>query len=609
MGLERLPEASAWALRFLIGGQSEPLAVRSNPPLPRSVCVLLLLASFAGCSSIDGDVDLSPLFRTANHPGTDFTDTDFFGPFGTHVRHGPVSRFGLRPLFLTERRPYRGDEQNGEETVTSFVAPFGKYHSNPRTTQLRFWPLFWYTKERTGVGGTDFDFLLFPILMFGSTTPPPGALAAGEESDAYFALFPLAGQVNSFVGWDKFQFLGWPLLQRVTKRVFDEEEAFTSFALLFGYTTGAPRGGSWHILPLFSKSVWNYPPYRAPHYPEGADPAQPLPRYDKRSYLWPFVHYQKLNLDRPEEEQTELLAVWPLFKRERGFDHEFWTILWPFFRYNIERPLERESARLEAENQVQETRETGGEEGDDEDDEDDDENVLVHFLSQAVWKYEQTQEYRRRRLLLLLYADYKSLPEERENRIDSMAILQPIGFWKRTTQRMDEEGRYRDDSLFLIAPLFQTHERSYLDPGGTDTGDTDRFTKLWPVFSYERNADGSRDVGLIPLLPLRLEKYVKDFNDAWGVFTNLYRYQRTPDQLGGATRHTLFMNLFKAYSDEHESSISIPVLFTSRTLEEGGVTRYSRRFLMGMFGYEGEDGQGGERKRTLRLFWLPIDLS
>ncbi|MCP5120218.1 MAG: hypothetical protein GY953_56195, partial [bacterium] len=199
------------------------------------------------------------------------------GPFVSHVTDGRTTQYGIRPLFMTQTRPYRDQGTEANETVTSFIAPFGKYHSNPRTTQLRFWPLFWYTRERTGVGGIDTDFLLFPLLMTGSSTPPVGALAAGERPESYFALFPLVGQVNSFVGYDKFQFLGWPLLQRLTKRVYDEEESFWSLALLFGWITGAPRGGSWHALPLYSQSVWTYPPHRAPHYPEGADPAQPLP--------------------------------------------------------------------------------------------------------------------------------------------------------------------------------------------------------------------------------------------------------------------------------------------------------------------------------------------
>ena len=110
-------------------------------------------------------------------------------------------------------------------------------------------------------------------------------------------------------------------------------------------------------------------------------------------------------------------------------------------------------------------------------------------------------------------------------------------------------------------------------------------------------------------LPLRLDKYVKDFNDSWGVFLNLYRYESAPKALGGATRHTVFMNLVKAYFDDKESSLSIPLLFTTRTVKENGVTRYSRRFLAGLFGWEGEDGPDGASSSAIRLFWIRIKLS
>jgi len=564
----------------------------------------VLLSICFGCSGIEQDVDLAPLFRTARHPHSGYTDTDILGPFVTHVTDGRSTRFGLRPLFMTQLRPWRGGASGERERVTSFIAPFGKYHTNPRTTQWRFWPLLWYTREQTAPGGVDTDFLLFPFVLTGSSTPPPGAAAAGERAESYFALFPLAGQVNSFVGYDRFQFLAWPILQRLTKRVFDEEENFTSLALLFGYTTGAPRGGSFHVLPFYSRSLWTYPPYRAPHYPEGADPSKPLPRYDKQSYLWPFVHHQKLKLDRGPDKASELFAIWPLFKHERAYDHEFWTFLWPFFRFNVEYPLRRESGRAAA----SETAAAPDATPDATEQAEEEPNVLMHILTQAVFKYERTRTYLRRRILLLLYADYTSLPEDRQNRIDSVAVLQPIGFWKRSARRLEQDGGYEDDSIFVGAPLFQTHLRSYLDPEGNLTGATDRFTKLWPVFSYERREDGFRDIQAIPLLPLRLEQYVRDFNDAFGVFLNLYRYESAPSELGGFTRHTAFMNLVKAYSDPHESSLSIPLLFTTRTVTEESVTRFSRRFLAGLFGWEGEDGRDGRSSRTLRLFWIPIHL-
>jgi len=561
---------------------------------------LVALATGA-CSSIEDDLDVSPLLRVQKHPEAEFTDTDAAGPIFTHVETEDRSQFGIRPIFMTEERPWAAGE--GRERVTTFLAPWGKYHSNPRTTQFRLNPLIWYTKERTGEGGLDKDFLLFPILMFGMSRPPPHALAAGERPGTYLAIFPLAGQVNSFLGWDKWQFLGWPLFQRLTKRVFDEEEVFTTIALLAGWATGWPRGGSWHILPFFSKSQWIYPPHRAPKYPPGADPSQPLPRYDKRIYLWPFVHHQLLNQDLGEGKGTELFAIWPFFKHEKGYDHDFWTFLWPFFRWNEEYPRMRE-ANLAKDEIVPGSVDPMSPENT---------NVLIDVMTQLIFRYEKTMDYVRHRFLWFVYADYKSLPEDvrvrdTRDRVESMAILQPIGFWKRMVEKLDTNGGYRDDSIWMLTPVFQTHKRSYLDAAGTEDGRTDHFTKLWPLFSYEWNASGSRNVHFPSILPLRGDRWTKDFLDSWGVFFNLYRYERTSNAQGGYTRHTALMNFVKVYEDAKESSLSIPLLFTSRTVEEQGVTKWSRRFLMGMFGWEGEEAPGGESSTRIRLFFLPVEL-
>lgn len=560
-----------------------------------------------GCADLVRDVDLSPFYRSATHPHPAFTETDVLGPFVPWIHTEERDKYGLRPLFMTEHRPWAEGADGERETVVSFLAPFGKYHSNPRTTQVRFSPLVWFTRERTGQGGLDTDFILFPFVWVGRSDPPPGAAGVGETAERHLALFPLIGQLSEFIGYQRMQFLAWPILQRLTKRTyFDDdqvepaEEHLTSIALLAGWTTGWPRGGSWHILPFFSRSVWNYPPYRAPKYPDGADPSQPLPYYDKRIYLWPFIHDQRLNLDRGPGKETRQLAVWPFFKHETGIDHEFWTILWPFFRYNREWPLVRESAvaKRELDGPVPESVAKAPENT----------NVLIDILTQAIFRYERTDTYQRKRIGLLLYADYESLPADKPDRLESVAFLQPIGYWKRHVTERTADGGYDDDSLWAGVPFFQSHLRRYVDAAGNYDGRSDRFWRLWPMFSYERNADGSRNIYAIPLLPLRLERFVMDFNDALEAFFNIYRYQRASDAQGGFERHTALFTLIRAYRDDKETSLSIPLLFTSRNVTEGDVRSFSRRFLFGMFGYEGEDGPD-HSTRALRLFWLPVRLS
>jgi hypothetical protein len=563
----------------------------------------LVLACAISCSGIEGDVDLAPLVRTANHPDGDLRDSDVMGPIVPYVEDRDTEFYGVRPLFTVEDRPF-DESLAGREKVISFIAPFGKYHSNPRTTQFRFSPLLWSTSTSTAKGVEDYDFVLFPILWFGSTTVPEDVRGVGERDDSYFAAFPLIGQINSFLAYDRIQFVGWPLFQRLYKRVFEQEgeEAFTSIALLIGWTTGWPRGGSWHVIPFYSQSKWVYPPYQAPSYPEGADPSQPLPRYDKRMYLPPFIHVWDDDLDRGAGKETKLLAVWPFFKHEWSYDHEFWTILWPFFRVNKEWPYLRDAHQAKMGTALSATEAQTDERT----------NVLYDVFTQAVYRYVRTEEYWRQRILLFLWAEYHSLPEERRNtRLDSIAFFQPIGFWKRDAWEDEGDGhRYHDRSYYVLVPFFHSLYRYWLDEEWNETGRVDRFVKLWPLVSYENNADGSANVHVFTLLPLRVERFVKDFNDAWLPFVNLYGYERTSDAEGGRVLHTALFRLVKWYRDANEDSLSVPILYTGRTLRSESGTQYTRRVLFGLFGLEGEDAPDGTAiSKTLRLFWIPIPLS
>lgn len=571
----------------------------------RAVATAALAALATACSNIEGDLDLAPLVRTARHPAPAIRDTDVLGPIFPHYddERRDFQFWGARPLFTVENRPWAPSLTGERESVVSFIAPFGKYHSNPRTTQWRFSPLVWFTKERGAPGAVDTDFILFPIVWYGSTTIPPEAAGVAERSDTYFALFPLIGQIDSFLAYDRIQFVGWPIFQRLYKRVFEQEdeEALTSIALLIGWTTGWPRGGSWHVLPFYSQSVFTYPPNQAGRYPPGADPAQPLPVYDKKIFLWPFIHYQKKDLDRGPGKETTLFAIWPFFKHEWSYDHEFWTILHPFFRINREYPYMRDSHEAAREKEMT----------DEEAQADDNTNVLEDIFTQAVFRHIRTEDYERLRILLLLWAEYHTRPETKmESRMDSWAFLQPIGVWRRIAVEMEDGHGWRDKSWYVLAPIFYTIHRDWLDANGNETGREDHHWKLWPLFTWEDKADGYANFHVFTLLPLDVERYVKDFNDAWLPFVNLFGYERAPDAEGGRELYTSLFRLVKYYRDPDESSLSIPLLWTQREIRGATRTQFSWRTLGGLFGWEGEDAKDGTAaSRTLRLFWLPIRVS
>lgn len=595
---------------------------------PKGFALIALLLTVASCSSVvEDDFDLSPFARWESRTDSDIEEGEILGPLAPYESRGDgeVKEYGLRPFFYTTERPWRERGLDERQKSVSILAPFAKYHTNPRTTQFRFWPLFWWTEEQHVTGGKDFDWVFFPFLFYGSTEPSQLEKDKGLERDnEYFGFFPLVGQINNFILFDKFQFLLWPLMQRVSKKVYDENETFTTILLFFGWSDGAPRGGSWRAFPVGYHAVWEYPPYRAPAYPPGADPSKPLKRYDKRGWLWPFVHIHDLYLDRGIGQEAKLVSVWPFFKKQAAFDHEFWTILWPFFRYNREYPelrqriraVEREAASRGELPQAPETFHQLQERGEDPGIE----NVHIDFLSQVIYRYQKQQEvveppfedyeggFWRQRIGLVLFAEYHTLPLDRPVRVDSVSVLQPIGFFRRVIHDQNKVRGKRETQYAALVPVFFSEGVEWFDAQGVDTGRRDRFTKVWPLFSWEWNGDGSRNIQAFTLLPLRLEKYVKDFNDAWGFLWNLYEYRRAPDADGGYTRHAALFRLYGAYFSDAETSVRVPLLFNWRTFyKEGEPTTWSRRFLGGMFGWKREEERDGVED-SLVLFWFPVKI-
>ncbi|MBK6941006.1 MAG: hypothetical protein IPH13_12550 [Planctomycetes bacterium] len=89
---------------------------------------------------------------------------------------------------------------------------------------------------------------------------------------------------------------------------------------------------------------------------------------------------------------------------------------------------------------------------------------------------------------------------------------------------------------------------------------------------------------------------------------NLYDYRRAPDSEGGYTQHAALFRLYRAYFSAAETKVSIPLVVSWRSFyTDGKQTGWSRRFLGGMFGWEGEETRDGV-ENSLVLFWFPVKI-
>jgi hypothetical protein len=154
----------------------------------------------------------------------------------------------------------------------------------------------------SGNQSPDTDFMFFPFFWFGR---------GPREEENYFAFFPLFGTIKTFAGFAEVSFFLFPLYYRAMKNI-TEPETYYSLTPFVGWVDGGPRDGSWHLLPLMGH--WQY---------EG--------KYDKWSVLWPFIHWQRNDLDTTDP--TRDVTVWPLFGVETGKRKHYYTFLWPFFRF------------------------------------------------------------------------------------------------------------------------------------------------------------------------------------------------------------------------------------------------------------------------------------
>jgi len=260
-----------------------------------SIAAALFLSSclLQGCLSTGPDADISPLLRRADHRATKEKETEMLVPFIASRESPSGDEWALRPLVGFER------DRNKDFTAFDFIPPLGRYFSRGARCRFRFWPLYSYTKV-TRKEGEDVDWILFPLLFGGRS-------ASGEN---YFALFPLGGRIRNFISYDSFDFVLWPLYQRVTKKTSGPPRVSTSFLLLFGWTKGGHMDGSFHLLPFYMKSIWKG-------------------KYRKYSVLWPFFHYQEKGLDT--KHPARAYGFWPLFHLEGADNYYRYGFIGPLF--------------------------------------------------------------------------------------------------------------------------------------------------------------------------------------------------------------------------------------------------------------------------------------
>ncbi|MSR45906.1 MAG: hypothetical protein EXS13_02365 [Planctomycetes bacterium] len=480
----------------------------------------LAVFSLYGCAGSDTDANPFYVGRTHETGHGEAARVIAFGPFWDDERAPDYHETALHPLWRRVETP--------GEVRTQVLAPLFATRTTADESSSRFLALG-FSRTHTTDGASskpDYDFMLFPLLWFGT---------GSESRERYFALFPLGGVIKSFAGFAEVGFALFPLYYWAKKAV-NESETLHSVTPLIGWADGGPRDGSWRLLPIAGR--WHY---------EG--------KYDKWTFLWPFVHWQKNRLDTSDPSTN--VAVWPLFGLEQSRRTFLLTLLWPFFRYRTE-----SVESWDEQGALQETL------------------YWHHDFLWPLWRNEHVRDYDYVRLFPF-YSRYRS-PE-----FDSDAWLIPL-FWKRQTREVE----FTKDTFDAVPLVHWERKRWNTAAGETPRADDDTF-KLWPLFAAKHEG-GTTDFRIPALLPLDIERFTDDFDASWGPFYELWHTRRDAD---GRTRGNALLRLVDWEHGDGRTRFSIPLLYSL----DATPRRTTHSLLLGIvrFGF----GEGGTE---LKLLGMPL---
>ena len=405
-------------------------------------------------------------------------------------------------------RPFYMHNDNPHEDFTASLIPI-VYWSYTSERQHEWKSLFGFmgaVDYRHASGARDYDFGLFPILLFGRSDLP---------GDRYFHLWPFGGTIKGKLATDDINtilFPGAALFVLYPPSGYFMFAAYLVISLVPVYATyNMEDYHAWAVFwPLVQKGKseirddFRILPFYAHNYKRGF--------YDTYQYALLF-NYREEYIGN---DINKTFFAFPFMgRRWSTSDHAgSSTLFWPFFSWGYNRKR--------------------GE-------------FAVNFPWPLVQVQDSVEPYIYKRIFFPFYGDY----QKNSNRT---FFVTPLHFvLKKKTPNLHSEYYFN----FIIAWYFK---REYMTETHHRYGNSWRFFKLWPLFHYEQNDLGDSSFSMLSLLPFRdPEGYERLYQPFWTIFE--YHTRRN-----GEKRLGLLMRTYYQRWGEDFFSMKIPLLvgYTSR---------------------------------------------
>lgn len=262
-----------------------------------TLCALFLACGtlLGSCASFDQEIYLAPFASRYSRAGGG-TESELVAG-AIRFRHdsprGALTHWALRPLVSEYRKP------NGD-SLTRFLVPLGTIRHAGEEHVNQLLPIWRYQSELEANGTRAWKFLALPGIFW----------SQDSSGRVVRAVFPFGGVIENFATFDRIVFVLFPLYMHTER----EGRHSTNWLFpLFNRTTGA-GGTSGRVFPLFGHNRY-------------------AGRYDRWFFLWPFFHFQRNDLAKPESARETNWLFWPLVGHTQRGSYDAWTWLWPFFGY------------------------------------------------------------------------------------------------------------------------------------------------------------------------------------------------------------------------------------------------------------------------------------